>query len=100
MIEFVPKLQGENVKLPRNAVFVIANSLADANKAAFDGYNIRVVECRIGCWILAKRRGIPDIFQFNRFKDLQLKLGINLEELLDFIQKELHDGAYDAEEVR
>lgn len=37
------------ITLPENAVFVIANSLAEANKAATSDYNQRVVECRLGC---------------------------------------------------
>lgn len=41
-IEFVPELAGEKVGLPTGSVFVIANSLVEANKAASDGYNVRV----------------------------------------------------------
>ena len=100
MIEFVPKLSGINVRLPSRAVFVIANTLADSNKAASDGYNIRVAECRLGCWILAKKQGLPDIFSFNRFKDLQSKLELNLQEMIALVRTELHEESYTAEEVR
>lgn len=37
------------VSLPKNAIFVIANSLSEANKAASHDFNQRVVECRLGC---------------------------------------------------
>lgn len=37
------------ISLPENAVFVIANSLSEANKAATNDFNQRVVECRVGC---------------------------------------------------
>jgi len=100
MIEFVPQLSGTKIKLPDRAVFVIANTLVDSNKAASDGYNIRVAECRLGCWILAKKQGLSDIFNFNRFKDLQLKLELNLQELIVLVQNELHEASYTAEEVR
>lgn len=47
-IEWNP-LKATAVSLPNDLVFVIANSLAEANKAATSDYNERVVECRIGC---------------------------------------------------
>lgn len=47
-IEWDP-LRASPVQLPDNAVFVIANSLAEANKAATSDFNQRVVECRISC---------------------------------------------------
>lgn len=47
-IEWNP-LKATAVSLPNDLVFVIANSLAEANKAANSDFNERVVECRIGC---------------------------------------------------
>lgn len=47
-IEWNP-LKATPVSLPKDLVFVIANSLAEANKAANSDYNQRVIECRIGC---------------------------------------------------
>ena len=49
LIEFNP-LRATDVKLPKGATFVIANSLAQVNKADSSGgskYNVRVAECRI-----------------------------------------------------
>lgn len=37
------------ITLPNNAVFVIANSLSEANKAATSDFNQRVIECRLAC---------------------------------------------------
>lgn len=45
-IEWNP-LRASPVVLPEGAVFVIANSLAEANKAATSDFNHRVVECRL-----------------------------------------------------
>lgn len=47
-IEWNP-LTATPISLPPNAVFVIANSLTKANKAATHDFNQRVVECRLGC---------------------------------------------------
>lgn len=48
LIEWNP-LRATPVQLPANAVFVIANSLSEANKAATSDFNQRVVECRLAC---------------------------------------------------
>lgn len=47
-IEWEP-LTATPVQLPSNTIFVIANSLTEANKAATHDFNQRVVECRLGC---------------------------------------------------
>ena len=49
LIEFNP-LRDTDVILPKGATFVIANSLAQVNKADSSGgskYNVRVAECRL-----------------------------------------------------
>ena len=45
LIEFNP-LKTHNVKLPAGAMFVVANTLEEKNKAASNDFNTRVVECR------------------------------------------------------
>lgn len=47
-IEWNP-LTATPVSLPNNSIFVIANSLTEANKAATHDFNQRVIECRLGC---------------------------------------------------
>uniref|UniRef100_A0A8C5WS74 Galactokinase 2 n=1 Tax=Laticauda laticaudata TaxID=8630 RepID=A0A8C5WS74_LATLA len=51
LIEFNP-LKATNVKLPGGAVFVIANSCVEMNKAATSHFNIRVMECRLATKVL------------------------------------------------
>jgi N-acetylgalactosamine kinase len=97
-IEFMPALKGEKVVLPPGAVFVIANSLVQANKAASDGYNIRVAECRLATWVLAKRAGL-DFVKFEKVKELHNALGCGFEEILEKVKNNLHEAPYTADEV-
>lgn len=46
LIEFSP-LRSRDVVLPQGAVFVIAHSLVELNKAATADFNCRVIECRL-----------------------------------------------------
>lgn len=51
LIEFNP-LRATDVTLPSKAVFVIAHSLAELNKAATSDFNCRVVECRLAAQVI------------------------------------------------
>lgn len=51
MIEFSP-LRATDVRLPSGAVFVIANSCVEMNKAATSHYNTRVMECRLATKVM------------------------------------------------
>lgn len=55
-ITFSPSLAASPVPLPRQAVFVVANSLKVADKvlSARHGYNLRVVETLVAARVLAK----------------------------------------------
>lgn len=55
MIEFNP-LRAHDTKLPPGAVFVIAHSLAEANKAATSHFNCRVMECRLAAKVTVKMK--------------------------------------------
>jgi N-acetylgalactosamine kinase len=77
---------------------VVANSLAEANKAANDSYNYRVTECRFATWILAKKRGLK-IDGIWKPLDLQLELKATLDELLVLVDKELHEEPYTVPEL-
>ncbi|KAI8040541.1 hypothetical protein M5D96_006484 [Drosophila gunungcola] len=70
-IEFHPKLKGTPVTLPAGKCFVVANSLAQKNKAASSDYNERVVECRLATRWLAKRKGLINWQDIVRFIDLE-----------------------------
>ncbi|XP_065081953.1 N-acetylgalactosamine kinase [Ochlerotatus camptorhynchus] len=96
-IEWNP-LKATPINLPGNAVFVIANSLTEANKAATSDFNQRVVECRLGCRFLAKKMQINwrEIF---RFADLQKVLNYSLEEMENLTSSYLTQMAYTREEL-
>ncbi|BFY98274.1 hypothetical protein BsWGS_01314 [Bradybaena similaris] len=101
LIEFHP-LRLTDVQLPQDASFVVCNSLAEMNKAATPHFNIRVVECRIAAQILAKsgksQSGIKwrDI---KRLGELQNRLGVGLDQMLDLVNSKLHTEPYSKTEV-
>ncbi|XP_067874047.1 N-acetylgalactosamine kinase isoform X4 [Heterodontus francisci] len=97
LIEFNP-LRATNVKLPRGAVFVIANSCREMNKAATAHFNIRVVECRLAAKILAKAKGY-EWQKLSKLGDLQTELGVSLETMLSTVEQMLHPELYSREEV-
>lgn len=79
-------------------MFVIANSLAEANKAANSDFNQRVVECQLGCRILAKKLDLPwkDI---SRPSVLQDALNCSLSELEFIVDKHLPNNLYTRSDV-
>uniref|UniRef100_A0A2D4NT18 GHMP kinase C-terminal domain-containing protein n=1 Tax=Micrurus surinamensis TaxID=129470 RepID=A0A2D4NT18_MICSU len=79
LIEFNP-LKATDVKLPGGAVFVIANSCVEMNKAATSHFNIRVMECRLATKLLAKSKGL-DWRAMAKLRDVQTKLKLSLEEI-------------------
>ncbi|KAG7323996.1 hypothetical protein KOW79_012012 [Hemibagrus wyckioides] len=97
LIEFNP-LRSTDVKLPDGAVFVIANSCVEMNKAATSHFNIRVVECRIATKILAKVRGL-DWSSLQKLGDLQTRLGSSLSKMLELVDEVLHPEPYSREEI-
>ncbi|KAL7867926.1 hypothetical protein SRHO_G00093100 [Serrasalmus rhombeus] len=97
LIEFNP-LRATDVKLPDGAVFVIANSCVEMNKAASSHFNIRVVECRIATKILAKTRGL-EWSGLQKLGALQIELGLSLDKMLDVVEKVFHPEPYSREEI-
>lgn len=96
-IEFSP-LRVHSVRLPRGACFVIANCLAEKNKAASNEFNCRVVECRLACHILAKHSGL-NWSDHRRLGDLQTALGIDFEQMLALADRVLNKDEYSKQEV-
>ncbi|GAB0098251.1 N-acetylgalactosamine kinase [Sergentomyia squamirostris] len=92
-IEWSP-LRATSVSLPSQALFLIANSLTEANKAATSSFNQRVVECRLGCRLLAKMTGRTDWRDIQQFAHLQELLNYTLDEMetltADCLSKELY----------
>lgn len=85
-IEWNP-LRATAVSLPTNAVFVIANSLAEANKAATSDFNERVVECRLACSLMAKHSGLAAWRTTLRFAELQNVLHLKLVDMAELAEK-------------
>lgn len=96
-IEFHPELNATPLQLPSGACFVVANSLAEINKAATSDFNERVVECRLGCRLIAFCKNLKNWRQMLRFVDLQEALGCSLEGLekfaLEFVNEDLYSRA-------
>ncbi|XP_072004378.1 N-acetylgalactosamine kinase isoform X3 [Engystomops pustulosus] len=97
LIEFSP-LRATDIKLPHGAVFVIANSCVEMNKAATSHFNIRVVECRLATKILAKSKGL-DWKNLMKLGDFQRRLGVTVEEMLNVVEEILHPEPYTREEI-
>jgi len=99
LIEFNP-LVATPVTLPVGAVFVIANSLEEKNKAASNHFNSRVVECRLSAKILAKRLLKGDEWkEVLKLKEVATRSGNSLEEMLAQVDACLHSQAYTREEI-
>lgn len=97
-IEFNP-VRATPIQLPEDAVFVIANSLSEANKAATSDFNQRVVECRIATKLLAKLtdRQWQDV---DKLYQLQTDvLDIELDEFEALIKQLLTKDVYTKEEL-
>ena len=77
----------------------MANSLAEANKAANDSYNYRVTECRFATYLLAHSKGLK-IESVSKPLDLQIQLKVTQDQLLELVDKELHKEPYSVAEVR
>ncbi|XP_031782188.1 N-acetylgalactosamine kinase [Nasonia vitripennis] len=97
LIEFNP-LRGFDVTLPDDAVFVIAHSLADHNKAATNDFNTRVLECRLAAQVMARRRGL-EWHSVQKLIDVQQLLGASLEEMAAIVSRELHEPPYEHKEI-
>ncbi|XP_049988963.1 N-acetylgalactosamine kinase isoform X2 [Alexandromys fortis] len=97
LIEFSP-LRATDVKLPSGAVFVIANSCVEMNKAATSHFNLRVMECRLAAKVLAKHKGLQ-WDKVLRLEEVQTQLGISLEEMLLVTEDVLHAEPYSREEI-
>ncbi|XP_059609350.1 N-acetylgalactosamine kinase [Phlebotomus argentipes] len=92
-IEWNP-LTATPVNLPPQALFLIANSLTEANKAATSDFNQRVVECRLGCRLLAKMSGRTDWREVLQFAHLQKLLGYSLDEMESLAEECLSREVY------
>lgn len=108
LIDFNP-IHASDVLLPSGGTFVIANSLAESNKAvtAATNYNNRVVECRLAAIVLAVKLGMPAdkaISVVNTLSDVE-KLCVSFaatqgsSDPVVAIEKHLHEEPYMAVEI-
>lgn len=96
-IDFNP-LKANEVELPTGCAFVIANSLVSANKAAFSGFNERVVECQLATKLIAKSKRL-DWHSSCKLKELQQLLNLDIEGMLDVVKACLHEEPYTHKEI-
>ena len=100
LIEFNP-LETYDIALPKNACFVISNSLVESNKyiTASSGYNMRVVETRLGSVLLAKNLNLPEWQKVTTLHQVQKLAKLSFDELLESTEKYLQKGFYTVESV-
>ena len=91
--------RNRNVQLPKGAKFVIANSLAESNKAAGSEFNHRVVECRLAAVLMAKLLGLPDWSELKRLKDVQSVAKKSFPEMIALVDQHLHSKPFSKSEI-
>ncbi|XP_061399104.1 N-acetylgalactosamine kinase [Musca vetustissima] len=93
-IEFHPSLNATPLQLPEGACFVVANSLAEMNKAATSDFNQRVVECRLGCRLIALKSHLNNWKDIHVFVKLQETLMCDLAQLesyaLEYVSQDIY----------
>lgn len=87
------------VALPENAAFVVAHSLAEANKAATNDFNRRVIECRLAAKIIAAYAGAVTDKKIITLSQVQNKLDNTLEEMVNLVHKCLPKELYTKREI-
>ncbi|KAM3960895.1 N-acetylgalactosamine kinase-like [Aphomia sociella] len=97
-ITFQP-LNAVPVALPEDAVFVVAHSLAEMNKAATNDFNRRVIECRLSAKIVAVLEGLRLDNKIITLSEVQRDLGKTLEEMVMLIKKHLPNEIYTKQDI-
>ena len=87
------------MQLPKGAKFVIANSLAESNKAAGSEFNHRVVECRLAAVLIAKLLGLTHWGDLKRLKDVQTAASKTLPDMIALVEQHLHPEPYSKTEI-
>uniref|UniRef100_UPI00358F8D7E N-acetylgalactosamine kinase isoform X1 n=2 Tax=Myxine glutinosa TaxID=7769 RepID=UPI00358F8D7E len=97
LIDFEP-LRATEVSMPPGAVFVIASSCVEMNKAATAHFNVRVAECRIAAKILAKAMSLR-WQEVVKLKDVQDAQQVSTMDMLAMVETYLHPEPYSRHEI-
>ncbi|XP_059058433.1 N-acetylgalactosamine kinase [Achroia grisella] len=97
-ITFKP-LNALPVALPEDAVFVVAHSLAEMNKAATNDFNRRVIECRLAAKIIGVLEGISLDNKIVTLSEVQINLSKSLEEMILLVKKHLPNEIYTKQDI-
>lgn len=107
-IEFYPELKATSIELPPNATFVVANSLAEVNKAITSSFNERTVQCHLATNLIAHQYFDDDNNKINHsfksnfikhFKELQDTIGCDLNYMEKLIIKYIPNEYYTRTEL-
>lgn len=99
-IHFHPCLRSEDVRLPDSAVFLVAQSGAQKNKAQSNEFNTRVVECRLSAKIIAKKKGLTNWKDILYLGELQSELAVNLKEMIEITESVLSEESYTKKQIQ
>lgn len=94
MIEFDP-VRPTEVEIPEGHVFVIANTLVEAEKASSESqFNVRVVECRLASILIARSKGMENFRNVRKLGQVQDGLELPLSQMEEAVINALHSDPY------
>ncbi|XP_044766434.1 N-acetylgalactosamine kinase-like [Coccinella septempunctata] len=96
-IEFDP-LRCVDVQLPKNAVFVVAHSMVEKNKAASNVFNTRVEECRLAAKCIAAQKRLS-WQKVRTLSDVQKMLECNPQKMASLVGDILSDQGYSRDQI-
>lgn len=107
-IDFLPNLTATKVQLPSCAKFVLCNSMVEhalQSEEAGNGYNIRVVECRLASALLAHYLDLPEKNTIRILSQIETayqdKDPIDrLDKCLEAVKTYLHENYYSINELK
>lgn len=109
-VEFVPRLRCENVRLPKNIVWLVSHCGVTYPKASTKGFNTRVLETKIGAALIAQHHkkathsnnnlSIDDSITLGRVKSEFFK-NWSAQEIVDHIREEIfnHTNEFTVDEL-
>lgn len=92
-------LNATPVALPEDVSFVVAHCLAEANKAATNDFNQRVMECRLAAKLLLTVSNTAKRDKIITLSEVQKTLQYNLEQMVELVHKQLTKDIYTKAEI-